>query len=61
MAEELFFGKITTGASNDLQKVTQIVQSMVMRTGMSSLGVATYTASEETFVKPYSQNTEMVY
>lgn len=29
-----------------------------MKLGMSSLGVATYTPSEETYVKPYSQQTE---
>jgi cell division protease FtsH len=34
-AEELIFGEITTGASNDLEKVTQTAKQMVMRFGMS--------------------------
>ncbi len=34
-AEELIFGEITTGASNDLEKVTAIAKQMVMRFGMS--------------------------
>ena len=34
-AEELIFGEITTGASNDLEKVTQTAKQMVMRYGMS--------------------------
>jgi cell division protease FtsH len=34
-AEELVFGEITSGASNDLEKVTQTAKQMVMRFGMS--------------------------
>ncbi|MBV8940144.1 MAG: ATP-dependent zinc metalloprotease FtsH, partial [Solirubrobacterales bacterium] len=34
-AEELIFGEITTGAANDLEKVTQTAKQMVMRFGMS--------------------------
>jgi cell division protease FtsH len=34
-AEELVFGEITTGASNDLEKVTATSKQMVMRFGMS--------------------------
>ncbi|MQA73860.1 MAG: ATP-dependent zinc metalloprotease FtsH [Solirubrobacterales bacterium] len=34
-AEELTFGEITTGASNDLEKVTETAKQMVMRFGMS--------------------------
>ncbi|MGH2835481.1 MAG: ATP-dependent zinc metalloprotease FtsH [Solirubrobacteraceae bacterium] len=34
-AEELVFGEITTGASNDLEKVTATAKQMVMRFGMS--------------------------
>jgi len=34
-AEEVVFGEITTGASNDLEKVTTSAKQMVMRFGMS--------------------------
>ena len=34
-AEEIIFSEITTGASNDLEKVTETAKSMVMRFGMS--------------------------
>jgi cell division protease FtsH len=35
VAEEIVFGEITTGASNDLQQVTKIARSMVTQYGMS--------------------------
>jgi cell division protease FtsH len=42
-AEEIFFGRITTGASNDLQQATRMAKAMVMSYGMSdSLGLPTY-------------------
>jgi cell division protease FtsH len=34
-AEEIVFGEITTGASNDLEKITATAKQMVMRFGMS--------------------------
>jgi cell division protease FtsH len=34
-AEEIVFGEVTSGASNDLEKVTQTAKQMVMRFGMS--------------------------
>jgi cell division protease FtsH len=34
-AEELVFHEVTTGAANDLEKVTQIAKQMIMRYGMS--------------------------
>ncbi|MEZ5060598.1 MAG: ATP-dependent zinc metalloprotease FtsH [Solirubrobacterales bacterium] len=34
-AEEIVFGEITTGASNDLEKVTETAKQLVMRYGMS--------------------------
>ncbi|HET7090395.1 MAG TPA: ATP-dependent zinc metalloprotease FtsH [Anaerolineae bacterium] len=48
-AEELVFsGEITTGASNDLEKVTEIARSMVTRWGMSDkLGPLVYGKKEE--------------
>ncbi|MCL4123543.1 UNVERIFIED_CONTAM: hypothetical protein GTU68_053439 [Idotea baltica] len=38
LAEELIYTDISTGASNDLERVTDIARSMVMQYGMSSLG-----------------------
>ncbi len=47
-AEETVFGEITTGASNDLEKVTEIARSMVQRWGMSEkLGPLVYGKKEE--------------
>lgn len=43
VAEEVFFGNVTTGASGDLKHVTQMARRMVMSFGMSSeLGLRTY-------------------
>ena len=36
ISEELNFGKITTGAGDDIKKVTQIAQSLIGIYGMSS-------------------------
>ncbi|MEK7163822.1 MAG: ATP-dependent metallopeptidase FtsH/Yme1/Tma family protein [Patescibacteria group bacterium] len=41
-AEELTFGEITTGASNDIDKATATARNMVMEYGMSSLGPINY-------------------
>lgn len=61
MSEEFFFKTITTGASDDLQKVTSIAKAMVTTYGMSSLGLLTYNRNEESeFSKPYSPTTETV-
>jgi cell division protease FtsH len=35
VAEEIVFGEVTTGASNDLERVTRIARAMVCRYGMS--------------------------
>lgn len=44
-AEEIFFGDVTTGASNDIEKATAIAQNMITRFGMSDrfglMGLAT--------------------
>ena len=34
-AEEIVFGLVTTGASNDIEKATSIARSMITRYGMS--------------------------
>jgi cell division protease FtsH len=42
-AEDLHFGRITTGASNDLERATAIARAMVTRYGMSEkLGLRVY-------------------
>jgi cell division protease FtsH len=42
-AEEVFFGRITTGAAADLQQATRIARAMVMQYGMSeTLGLRTF-------------------
>lgn len=59
-AEELFVEKITTGASDDLDKVTKMAYSMVAVYGMNSeLGLVSYgqNNSSQQFYKPYSEET----
>jgi len=47
-AEEIMFGQITTGASNDLEQVTRIARRMVTMLGMSErMGPLTYGHQEE--------------
>src|SRR5574344_919376 len=41
-SEEIFFNDVTTGASNDIERATQIARSMVVEYGMSSLGPIQY-------------------
>lgn len=38
VAEEVFFGQVTTGASSDLQRATNLARRMVTEFGMSNLG-----------------------
>ncbi|MDQ4076318.1 MAG: ATP-dependent zinc metalloprotease FtsH [Chloroflexota bacterium] len=48
IAEEIVFGDVTTGASNDLERVTNMARSMVTRYGMSDkLGPMTFGQREE--------------
>ena len=60
-AEELFLGKISTGASNDLEKVTKQAYAMVVYFGMSeklpNLNYYDSTGQEWGFTKPYSEET----
>jgi cell division protease FtsH len=49
-AEEIAIGRITTGAENDLQRVTAIARQMVTRWGMSErLGTISYSEREDPF------------
>jgi cell division protease FtsH len=47
VAEEIVFDDITTGASNDLERVTKMARSMVTRFGMSDLGPMVFGQKEE--------------
>jgi cell division protease FtsH len=49
-AEEVAIGRITTGAENDLQRVTAIARQMVSRWGMSErLGTISFSEREDPF------------
>ena len=59
-SEDIFFGKISTGASNDLQQITKIAYSMVTTYGMNNKvgNVSFYDPQQENyFTKPYSEET----
>ncbi|HQU82332.1 MAG TPA: ATP-dependent zinc metalloprotease FtsH [Pyrinomonadaceae bacterium] len=49
IAEEIYFGaeKVTTGASNDIERATELARAMVCEYGMSSLGPLTFGKKEE--------------
>jgi len=53
-AEQVVFGRVTNGASNDLEKVTEIARAMVFEYGMSeaspsrTMRADNYALSEET-------------
>lgn len=47
IAEEIFIGSITTGASNDIEKATEVARAMVCEYGMSELGPLTFGKKEE--------------
>jgi cell division protease FtsH len=47
IAEEIFLNHMTTGASNDIEKATDLARKMVCEFGMSSLGPITYGKKEE--------------
>ena len=46
IAEEIFFGKLTTGASNDIKQLTTIARAMVCEYGMSRMGPLSYGSEE---------------
>jgi AFG3 family protein len=59
-AEQAFFGKISTGASDDLKRVTKIAYGQVTMYGMNAnIGHLNFSpgANEQQFVKPYSEHT----
>ncbi len=59
-SEDIFFGKISTGASNDLQQITKIAYSMITVYGMNDKvgNVSFYDPNQDnTFTKPFSEET----
>ena len=59
-SEDIFFGKISTGASNDLQQITKIAYSMITVYGMNEkIGNISYydPNQENVFTKPFSEET----
>ncbi|HOH96370.1 MAG TPA: ATP-dependent zinc metalloprotease FtsH [Candidatus Enterocola sp.] len=63
-AEEVVFGKVSTGALNDLERATKMAYSMVVYYGMSDkLSNISYydsTQSDYSFTKPYSDKTSEI-
>ncbi|KAK9499959.1 hypothetical protein O3M35_002889 [Rhynocoris fuscipes] len=61
VSEELFFGRITTGAQDDLKKVTQSAYAQVVHYGMNEkVGYLSFDMpkpGDMVFEKPYSENT----
>ena len=58
-AEDLFLGRISTGAMNDLETVTKRAYAMVAYLGMSEKlpNLCYYSNSEYSFTRPYSEKT----
>jgi ATP-dependent metalloprotease FtsH len=58
-AEKIVFDKISTGAQNDLDQVTQLAYGMVVTYGMNNNvgNVSFYGMSKDSFTKPYSEET----
>ena len=61
-AEELFVGQISTGAMNDLERVTKSTYGMVAYAGMSEKlpNLCFYNNNEYSFQRPYSETTAKV-
>ena len=61
-AEELFIGRISTGAMNDLERVTKSAYGMMAYAGMSERlpNICFYNNSEYAFQRPYSETTAKI-
>ncbi|KAF9089685.1 AAA ATPase afg3 [Mortierella sp. GBA35] len=63
VSEHIFFGTITTGAQDDLQKVTKMAYAQVATYGMDDeLGPLSYgnQDNKDQFTKPYSEKTGQI-
>jgi len=57
-AEQVMLGKISTGAQNDLEKVTQMAYNTVAVYGMNSkIGLLSFPKDEQSLKSPYSEDT----
>jgi len=61
VTEQAIFGDVTTGASNDLERATNMARNMVTRYGMSSLGPRTFGKKEELIFLGKEMNEEKNY
>eukprot|EP00894_Picocystis_sp_ML_P003542 jgi/Pico_ML_1/54059/g4486.t1 len=60
-AEEVLIGKISTGAQNDLEKITKMTYSRVAVYGMNKrVGLVSFPPDEEKLMKPFSNETAKV-
>jgi len=58
IAEDIFFNSVTTGASDDLDKVTKMAYAMVTQFGFSKkIGQVNYSNMGDGMNKPYSEET----
>lgn len=59
IAEEIFYDSVTTGASDDINKVTKIANGLVQTYGMNdSIGLVGYgSMGGDEYGKPYSEET----
>ncbi|WP_256010981.1 ATP-dependent zinc metalloprotease FtsH [Desertivirga xinjiangensis] len=62
VAEDLTFGKISTGAQNDLERITKLSYAMITLYGMNDrVGNISFNDQQDQFNRPYSEKTaEMI-
>ena len=57
-AEQIIFGKISTGAQNDLERITKSAYALVTVYGMNDkIGLVSFPPNDQQFDKPYSDET----
>lgn len=58
VAEDIVFGKISTGAQNDLERITKLSYAMITLYGMNpKVGNISFNDQQEQFTRPYSERT----